>query len=832
MRRPRRKASARSEKPAVPTSPRDRFAIVLGVVTALCLGAVFLISSGAHFLMPGPLSSAHGAIETCSSCHTKSGNGKLSWFHGLVAGNPLDDSKACLTCHRMPDTALNAHSASGDVLKASTRRLTKVAAETPAPSSVLLQSAAFPTAPIVERGVFCATCHQEHKGVNFDLKKISNEQCHSCHSVKFDSFDGDHPKFDSYPFKRRTRLIYDHTGHFTKHFPEFAKKKPELAIPNTCATCHTSRADKRVMAVTSFDETCTTCHLNQILGKERASGPKGIAFLTIPGIDLQTLKDKNASIGEWPEASEAELTPFMKVMIARSDRGRALIKTLSGVNLQDLSGASDDQIKAVTAMVWEIKGLIYELIAGKASDVLGNLNIGGGAKLSASLVTDLTASLPRDVVISAHQEWLPNLATEMAERQAASEQNQSGWGSSVTETKLSGAVPPEELVGLGAREAAPRPAPQAAEADADAGGFARTIRLAQANQQVQSKSTYGTIAEKTLRVDAYGDVSKAPEREANAAPQPGAAAAPVDASTAAPAAEASPAAQQPVEAAAVQQAPAGAGSQEDDLLYPTPEELRSAGLPDDGGAQPAASAPVAASGGDAPSPSGGAVVEAAPSGDAAADSPAAASGWETAAVDPQLAAAPVITIQTDIDPESWAEYGGWYRQDYAIFYRPTGHKDKFIYSWLFLTGPQARKGDKGPAAAVFDYLTAKDAQGSCVKCHSVDDISGGARLVNFSPPKVETKKGRFTNFIHEPHFGIMEDRGCLTCHNLQKGSPYLKTYEQGDHRAFSSNFSPVKKELCQSCHASGMARQECLLCHKYHLDGVFTPIMNTRLPAQ
>ena len=117
----------------------------------------------------------------------------------------------------------------------------------------------------------------------------------------------------------------------------------------------------------------------------------------------------------------------------------------------------------------------------------------------------------------------------------------------------------------------------------------------------------------------------------------------------------------------------------------------------------------------------------------------------------------MISIESDVDAESWAEYGGWYRQDYAIFYRPIGHKDKFIYSWLSLTGPRAPKGDKSPAAAVFDLLTNKDAQGSCTKCHSVDDIRGKGRLVNFSPPSVESKQGRFTNFIHEPHFGILEE---------------------------------------------------------------------------
>ena len=254
-----------------------------------------------------------------------------------------------------------------------------------------------------------------------------------------------------------------------------------------------------------------------------------------------------------------------------------------------------------------------------------------------------------------------------------------------------------------------------------------------------------------------------------------------------------------------------AADQSDDLLFPTEEERRAIEAHAEKAAQPEGAA-----------------------GNAPADS-------DTAAAEPQTGGAPVISIESDVDPESWAEYGGWYRQDYAIFYRPTGHKDKFIYSWLFLTGPQAPKGDTSPAAAIFDFLTDKDAQGSCTKCHSVDDIQGKGRVVNFSPPSVESKQGRFTNFIHEPHFqavgigqriGILENRGCLTCHNLEKGRPYLKSYEQGNPRNFVSNFGAMKKDLCQTCHTSSMARQDCLLCHKYHVNGVITPIMSTRIPTQ
>ena len=223
MRRPVGTRAVRPPKaarpPAAPALLRDRLAIALALVTIICLGLVFFFAKGTQFLMPGPLTSAHGAIENCSACHTNSGSGKLSWVHGLIAGDPLADSEACLTCHKMPDTAFNAHGTSAEVLTQSTKRLTKVAARTRAPQWARAQSAAFPTDDVVARGLYCATCHQEHQGANFNLNKISNEQCHSCHVVKFDNFDRRHPEFENYPFKRRTRIIYDHGGHFGKHLP-------------------------------------------------------------------------------------------------------------------------------------------------------------------------------------------------------------------------------------------------------------------------------------------------------------------------------------------------------------------------------------------------------------------------------------------------------------------------------------------------------------------------------------------------------------------------------------------------------------------------------------
>ena len=812
MRRRVRTGSVRPPKADWQASPgfrRDRLAALLALATVVCLGSALLFFRDMQFLMPGPLASSHGAIENCSACHTKSGSGKLSWIRGLVAGDPLADSKACLTCHKMPDTALNAHSASAEVLKRITKELVNVAAETSAPQWAQTQSIAFPTHDVMARSLYCATCHQEHQGVSFSLNKISNEKCGSCHVVKFDSFDGHHPKFETYPFKRRTRIVYDHAGHFGKHFPEVAKKYPARRIPATCSDCHNSHKDRRVMAVAPFEQTCTTCHLDQILGKERASGPKGIAFLTLPGLDLKILKEKNAPIGEWPEASDAELTPFMKVMISGDEQGRALIKAVDGLNLQDLTDASDEQIKAVTTLVWEIKRLFYVLISGKASDVLADLNVGGGKKLSADVVADLTASLPRDVVISAQQQWLPNLATEMNNPRGASDQRQSEWSTAIT----AGALPTEEESGSDGGQAAPTSSPDVEVSEkasiAKLDPPVCTVRIfgqcllskgredkseaAKAKAAVSEGATGDASADSEIANEVDGGETLSADEQRRVGTPEGA-----DAEANTANAEAGGGEETLSTDEKPQEKPA---DQIDELLFPTEDERRAIK-------------------------------------DAERE---AKTGGDTELAEPQMGGATVPGIESNVDPENWAEYGGWYRQDHAIYYRATGHKDKFIYSWLSLTGAQAPEGDMSPAAAVFDFLTGKDAQGACAKCHSVDDVQGKGQVVNFSPLSVESKRGSFTNFIHEPHFqavgigqriGILENRGCLTCHDLEKAPPYLKSYERGNPLNFVSNFGEANKDLCQTCHNNSTARQDCLLCHKYHVNGVITPIMSTKIPTQ
>ena len=168
---PRRKPSKN------PDATRDFVSYCLGGVAILGLVAAFFLANGTSFLMPGPLSSVHGAIEQCSACHTTTGQSKVSWIKGFVTPAPHRDSEACIACHKMNDNAFNSHSTSTARLNASTKRLTNVAAQISAPQSAKIRDIAFPMQKVMEGKIYCATCHQDHQGADFDLNKISNAQC-------------------------------------------------------------------------------------------------------------------------------------------------------------------------------------------------------------------------------------------------------------------------------------------------------------------------------------------------------------------------------------------------------------------------------------------------------------------------------------------------------------------------------------------------------------------------------------------------------------------------------------------------------------------------------
>ncbi len=715
-----------AEPPCKPVRTlRARRELVAKWAAAVSAGAVALLISYAQdpeIFGPGPLTTAHGPVGDCKSCHTSVADGQLGWIHSIVAtADSTADSRACLTCHKMPGSELKPHGLSEAQLAQISRSFEPEVTSKSASAFARLSSALFPIDASGESDIFCASCHQEHQGKMVDLTTMSDARCHTCHKMQFSSFSKDHPEFDNFPFRRRTRIAFDHSGHFGKHFPELTAKggKEKESVPSDCADCHTSGTEGRHMGVKPFAEACSSCHLGQIVGDDRATGPKGIALLTLPGLDVETLNEKKAEIGAWPAESEAEITPLMKLLIGRDEERRAMLQTIADLDLLDLTEASDEELKAVTRLVWEIKSLVHSLVTSKMSQVLNKIGSGSEAEIDTDLIAKLTANMPRDVFVNAQREWLPNLGKEMRAR-------------------LAGAVKPEPDKDA----VSPSPATQGKETPKK-----------ESKLETRPTRKRTRVASERWRIDAFGNLVKG-DKPAN-----------------------------------------DADSAEDTQQSDEPENEPERTAEPEQETKPETASQEAETQEEAPENEGTS---------------------DTAAV----------------DPESWAEFGGWYRMDYAILYKPTGHADGFLRAWLDFSGRLSGPKDSGLVSPVFALLSSKDAQGQCTKCHSVDQGKGESRRVNWSPSSLNTRASKFTAFNHEPHFGLVADKsGCLTCHALDDKAGFMDSYKAHDPKNFRSNFKPVKKQTCSECHGNNVAREDCLLCHTYHVDGVTTPITMTKIPG-
>jgi hypothetical protein len=158
--------------------------------------------------------------------------------------------------------------------------------------------------------------------------------------------------------------------------------------------------------------------------------------------------------------------------------------------------------------------------------------------------------------------------------------------------------------------------------------------------------------------------------------------------------------------------------------------------------------------------------------------------------------------------------GGWYRRDenYTLYYRPSGHADEFLTAWL-----ETSAGDTLPAAqAIFTQLADEKAPGACMKCHTVDRV-GPATIVNWLPSRPQPHQRSFTSFKHAAHFALMGVQGCSTCHVLDAKADYAAAFGANrDITLFRSNFAPLTKNSCVSCHQPELAGASCQQCHNYH----------------
>ncbi|HAT50273.1 MAG: cytochrome c3 family protein [Nitrospirae bacterium] len=368
-----------------------------GVGVAIALLMVLLFGWWRlDFLNPGELSPPHAVIRKCSACHSAFDGGLPHWFLAAIGKTlPGKDSDLCLMCHPRVAQARWAHNMNPEILGAAAMK-----GITPPKDPT--------TRPRATASPSCSVCHREHTG-GVKAPVIRDALlCNSCHQTTIAGFSTDHPNFQKASRKRgRSSIDFDHTAHFNRHFQGKLKEH----APTGCNGCHDYRPNNGLLASTDFTTACSACHVDQIRGDFKA-GFKGFPVLSVPGLDTQAMATQGMDTGEWPEMADGELTLFMRLLLRDDPSFNDAWNRLQNRDLLNLETLSPEEKKALTAMVWSIKGFFKELLTDGHTAWAKRFYGQGELPAIGDVFGEINGGLGVDTLRTAVQGWFPNLERE------------------------------------------------------------------------------------------------------------------------------------------------------------------------------------------------------------------------------------------------------------------------------------------------------------------------------------------------------------------------------------------------------------------------------------
>lgn len=391
---------------------------------AIALALIMLGSPARqHFVSPGELTSQHSqAVDRCEACHASATGGAGDWLRapfGHDGDRPQSD--LCLGCHNeLGSNAMQPHGQAVAILT----ELTELRREQPTEPSngidgeVLAAKSLLAIPAGSHTGLACATCHREHRGKTADLTALSNEQCQVCHVESFRGFSDGHPAFSAYPYERRTRLYFDHLSHYGEHFAA-----AETTADRKCGDCHQPDSAGRYMLVKKFESTCAECHSQQI----HDDTTLGIAAISLPALDIDTLQTNGHKIGQWPRdyplhvEAAGKVVPLQRLLLQSYEGYEAVESALSGVDLSDLRDADSAQLRSVESLAWQLKESLYDIVQKGHPEIQRRLTLVLDGQVPEVQIKALANSYPLAMTIEMQESWLPSLIAEVDARRSGAQ---------------------------------------------------------------------------------------------------------------------------------------------------------------------------------------------------------------------------------------------------------------------------------------------------------------------------------------------------------------------------------------------------------------------------
>lgn len=186
-------------------------------------------------------------------------------------------------------------------------------------------------------------------------------------------------------------------------------------------------------------------------------------------------------------------------------------------------------------------------------------------------------------------------------------------------------------------------------------------------------------------------------------------------------------------------------------------------------------------------------------------------------------------LNAEYDSPAKASFGGWHADLLEVRYTPVDHKDPVALNWIkfALSVPSSETDDmkRERAIAMRDQmLSSKEGVGGCVKCHAINSTPsvGAEKILSINWGYRDSKTSPYLKYSHKSHLDVLgKGNACKTCHVLNKNSNKKPSLDKPGSKSIISNFKSINRNTCMECHTKSKVRQDCQLCHLYHLEPGF-----------